>query len=294
MSYRFDRIVAIQTAFESTEQLFITFLESIIKFIIEPFRDHYNKFHNTPKSQLDELNRVFILIENLCKYHQESKIKLSITLDGGSSSKYDDNTNNIQSPPPNHSKNKNKHQRSSHFRNNNSKGSMGTISNLSPKIFEYYQLFPQIYQKYFNQIINSLQALSQIIGPRTNMKKWLCSKCRIIQSLNLENQTIDNNNNNKYYHSDDEYNDKLKSYESFAEILCDTLTHWIIQSNKLNTIATSKFLLKDTKAQIFRQNWNDYLVDDNNLIIFDHSSTKKSQGIMIGVFFDVYLYLYMF
>ena len=99
MSYRFDRIVAIQTAFESTEQLFITFLESIIKFIIEPFRDHYNKFHNTPKSQLDELNRVFILIENLCKYHQESKIKLSITLDGGSSSKYDDN-NNIQSPPP--------------------------------------------------------------------------------------------------------------------------------------------------------------------------------------------------
>ena len=76
MSYHFEQLLSNQAGFESTEQLFCNFLQSIIKIIVEPFRISYqnNKFNNVPKQDLDAINQIFIIIEQMYKFHHITRI----------------------------------------------------------------------------------------------------------------------------------------------------------------------------------------------------------------------------
>lgn len=275
MSYHFDQLLSNQTGFESTEQLFCNFLQSIIKIIIEPFRISYgnNKFNNIPKSDLDQVNKVFIIIEQIYQFHKIAKDKLSLIL-------AETNTNNISNT--NNANNNNKtispHSglKRMHYRSGHSKSS----SSFSPQIsliFEYYESFPKYYQQYFHQILCSLKLLSQIVSPRTKLKQWLRSKCEQILLLKPEQRKMikDDNINNEQENDNNEI--AKDSYQSLADVLYDIFTHWIFQSNFLNHLAsTSKYLKEEYKAQLFSQHTNDYLV--NHLIVLNEETKTYLKG----------------
>ena len=198
MSYVFDKIVGLQTAFHSTEELFISFLASIIQSIIEPFKCSSHKF-NISKHDLSQLNLIFVSINELHEYHQECHYKFSADLDITTpTSNYNrsSGTITIQSPPPNsvhhrihnHNHNGNRHR--------HSRGGSAQIQNLS-SIFKHYAQFPSIYRKYFESSLSSLLFLSNIISSHTNMKKWFRRQCDDILLLYPFPQHIEENKEDK-------------------------------------------------------------------------------------------------
>ena len=230
MSYHFDQLLSNQAGFESTEQLFCNFLQSIIKIIIEPFRISYqnNKFNNVPKQDLDAINQIFIIIEQMYKFHNIARDKLSLILAETTLITNTTNKNKIHSPTSHSSHSSHpSHPKRRHYRGSGHSKSSSFSPQIS-SIFEYYQSFPKYYKQFFHQILCSLKLLSQIITPRTNLKKWIRSKCEQIFLLKPEqkrdyhiiNDNSNNSNNNIEPQNDDKdcNNNQITTYECLPEL----------------------------------------------------------------------------